>query len=558
MVPNGLFAVVSGVAALFVLLTLWFGILLSMRMMEPCSGSVGTGAILSAHVAADMTTCPAVARTALDASTSGSPHMHGAVGVPQLRLLGELRACSAAAELARPNPRHVSNVLFAQTPGTPTSPLTALAWSFGQFIDHDIVLTRVHGGTAGCPAMHISTAGDTHFSRRGPIVVSPSVLALDTVTGTYHTLAGVTNFIDASGVYGSGAGRAYHLRAFVGGELRVGHVGGDETLPNNTVGLENVGGDANPHMFLAGDIRSSEQAPLAAWHTLWLREHNYQARRLAATAGGTDECLFQAARAIVIGELQRAVFEDFVPALLGGEPLAAYAGYRPEVDPRVSLEFAVAAYRFGHSMVNDGIPRANPATGAALESLPLRRAFMRPDALLLDVGLDELFAGAATTRAERVDARVVDALRQHLFEDEGEPLDLVAINIERGRELNVSDFAVLRAHFATAGWPAFSLRIPSDGEKLTALYSTSIDAYVGLLAEAPARDSAVLGRTLEAMVREQFTRLRDGDPRYYRALTGDHATLAYVESASGRLHAIIRRTTRVAAALLPAANVFVA
>lgn len=511
------------------------------------------------HVATDMTTCPHLNRVALDASTSGVPHMLGAVGVPQLRLLSELHTCTGATTSTRPNPRHISNVLFTQPSDTPKSTLKGLTWSFGQYIDHEIVLTRVRSPTSACPAMNINTIGDPSFGTRGPIVVMPSVLTLDSATGTYHTIAGITNFIDGSAIYGSDAGRSYHLRAFAAGELRVGHLVPDspldETLPNNTFGIENVGGDENPHMFLAGDIRSSEQAPLSAWHTLWMREHNYQARRLAASLpGATDECLFQAARAIVVGELQRAVFDEFVPALLGSN-LTTYVNYQSHVDPRISVEFSGAAYRFGHSMVNDIISRANPTTGAELDSLPLRHAFKRPDALLREVGIDEFFAGAATTFAEQADARVVDALRQHLFEDEGAPLDLVAINIERGRELNLTDFATLRAHFATQSWPSFTTRVANDATLLTSLYGGGeLDLYLGLLVEAPARDDAVLGRTLEAVVRDQFTRLRDGDPQYYRALT-DGVVTAYVDSDEGTLRSIITRNTGVSASLL-SANVF--
>jgi hypothetical protein len=551
-----LVCVVVGIVGVTVLLV----VLLATENIRIASASSAAGAAATLAAAPpDLRTCAHVERASLDASTSGVLHMHGVVGVPQLRLFSALRSCTAASAApasAAPNARLVSNALFVQTPAPP-SPLASLTWSFGQLVDHDIVLTRTHAGTSACPAMHIATQGDPTFGARGPIVVAPSVLQFNAVSGEYATLAGITNFVDASAVYGSEAGRSYHLRAFAGGELRTGAEGA--TLPRNTVGLENVGGDANTAMFLAGDVRSSEQAPLAAWHTLWLREHNYQARRLAASsmAGASDECLYQAARTLVIAEFQRAVFDDFVPALLDGVPLPPYGGYRPNVDARIAVEFSAAAYRLGHSMVNDVIFRANASTGAALPSIGLRHTFKRPDALLVDIGIDEYFAGALRNRAEVVDARVVDALRQHLFEDEGAPLDLVAINIVRGRELNLSSFATVRAHFATSAWPApAATRDASDASRLGTVYGTRpIDLYVGLLTEAPARPNGVLGRTLEALVREQFTRLRDGDPRYYRAVN-DASVLAYVGSAAGSLRSILLRNTALAPALVPSTNVF--
>lgn len=511
--------------------------------------------MLRVHLATD---CPATARVAYDASTTGIDHMHGAVGTPHARLVATappLGTCRAAELGSRPNARRVSNALFAQERGADASPLSALAWSFGQLIDHTVALSRTRAASSACPALRISTDGDAHFGARGPIEMQPTAFEYNALARDHRVPAGISAFIDASSVYGSSAARAYHLRAFVGGELRVAHADrlhvGAETLPNNTASLENVGGATNTRMFLAGDVRSSEHALLAAWHTLWVREHNYQARRLRATLA-TDECVFQAARAVVAAEMQRATFDEFVPALLGA-PLAAYRGYNASVDPRVSLEFAGAAYRMGHSMVNERLERRRPSDGAPLEALELRRIFKHPDALLLN-GVDELVAGALGQRAEAIDARVVDALRQHLFEDEGHPLDLVAMNIERGRELALTPFAALRSyvaeHVATEMPAGVRWRYAADAAVIADVYASSdVDAYVGLLAEAPARPGAPMGATLEAIVRDQFTRLRDGDPRYYRAL-GDRTLARYVDSREGSLRAILERTTTIAPALL--------
>ena len=55
--------------------------------------------------------------------------------------------------------------------------------------------------------------------------------------------------------------------------------------------------------FLAGDIRANENPELASLQTLFVREHNRVAARIAEkNPAWTDEELYQAARNFVIGD----------------------------------------------------------------------------------------------------------------------------------------------------------------------------------------------------------------------------------------------------------------
>ena len=59
-------------------------------------------------------------------------------------------------------------------------------------------------------------------------------------------------------------------------------------------------------LFLAGDKRANEQSMLLALHVLFLRSHNWWARRfLALHPEWNDEQLFQAARKMNRAEIQK-------------------------------------------------------------------------------------------------------------------------------------------------------------------------------------------------------------------------------------------------------------
>jgi peroxidase len=103
----------------------------------------------------------------------------------------------------------------------------------------------------------------------------------------------------------------------------------------------------------AGDLRATEHDALFVLQVLFLRNHNRLARLLQHSAGASasDEELYQAARALNIAQYQHIVFNEFLPVYLGSGAPPPYAGYNPSVDPRITNEFAAAAFRLGHSLV---------------------------------------------------------------------------------------------------------------------------------------------------------------------------------------------------------------
>ena len=106
------------------------------------------------------------------------------------------------------------------------------------------------------------------------------------------------------------------------------------------------------------DDRNDENLLVAQLHLLFMRLHNQIVAALPPQFSGAKE-RFEAARAQVTETYQRIVLHDFLPTLLDPEIFAwlsaddganALALY-PSEQLAMPIEFAGAAFRFGHSMV---------------------------------------------------------------------------------------------------------------------------------------------------------------------------------------------------------------
>jgi hypothetical protein len=279
---------------------------------------------------------------------------------------------------------------------------------------------------------------------------------------------------------------------------------------------------------------------------VFLREHNLQAARLARRhPEWDDERLFQEARRWVIAETQSIVVNEFVPALLG-RPLPPYAGYRPGVNPGLGNVFATAAYRNGHSMVGPDIGIVDEhfvETG----SLPLQQVFFNPGVIPSVGGIDPFVRYFAIDVEQQNDTRIVDPLRNFLFGPPGAGgFDLGALNIQRGRDHGLGDYNTVRRDFGLRPVRSFAEITPDPvlAANLARLYRSvdEIDPWVGMLAEAHLPGSS-LGPTHLAVLRDQFTRLRDGDRFWYRNGGFDAQQLAEIEST--HLADILMRNTGV-------------
>jgi hypothetical protein len=109
---------------------------------------------------------------------------------------------------------------------------------------------------------------------------------------------------------------------------------------------------------LVGDPRNDVHVFMAQLHLLFAKLHNVLVDRLRDDGVGEAD-LFDAARRAATWHYQWIVLHDFLPRLVGPDLVARLLSegpqfFRPDGGPFVPLEFADAAYRYGHGQVRQG------------------------------------------------------------------------------------------------------------------------------------------------------------------------------------------------------------
>src|SRR5262245_6172544 len=313
------------------------------------------------------------------------------------------------------------------------------------------------------------------------------------ITAPREQINAVTSFLDLSQVYGSTAFLADALRTS-GGLLKSspgvnGIFGdGDDLLPYNNQtyfpGIHKNNDPNNPaafdiandahlvpddQLFMAGDVRVNETTELTSLHTLFLRNHNRLATQLAGMnpadfglASWTDDNLYQETRKLNIAMEQAITYNGYLPALLGPTAIAAYTGYNPNGtpggpgDPSISTEFSTIAFRFGHSLLNNTVPR-DANDGSSIGEIPLALSFFNPG-LLNPNGTPDPFGntpsdigavlkGNADNNAQANDVLAVSAIRNLLFGQGDQGEDLIARDLWRADDHGIGTYNQVRATF---------------------------------------------------------------------------------------------------------------
>jgi hypothetical protein len=225
------------------------------------------------------------------------------------------------------------------------SGIPALYTYFGQFIDHDITFDPM-------------TTLIQHTDFRTPA-------------------------LDLDNVYGRGPGDQPYMYDNGGPKFLLG-----DLLDNGAPDLSR--NKANPARALIGDPRNDENSIVSQFQALMLRFHN----RVVDDNSALD---FSSLQKIVRWHYQWVVVNDFLPRIISPSVLDALktAGkydqrklqfYHWKNDPFMPVEFSVAAYRLGHSMIRPGY-RLNDDDETLLPIFPIPATVQGAPAGGIKVGL---------------------------------------------------------------------------------------------------------------------------------------------------------------------------
>lgn len=210
---------------------------------------------------------------------------------------------------------------------------------FGQFVDHDITFDRTE------------------------LIPSGSVDPAEIENGR-------TPALELDSVYGRGPDLSPELYEADKIRLKIGTTTGrdifgqDMTVPlPNDLPRKPPSNDPDDRKAIIGDPRNDENLIVAQTHLAFLKFHNKVVEKLQA-AGTPAKNLFAEARKTVIQHYQSIVLHDFVARLVDPDVFSDVTGKgRKAFFPKqqtpgkhlcMPVEFSVAAYRLGHSLIRTG------------------------------------------------------------------------------------------------------------------------------------------------------------------------------------------------------------
>ncbi|KAI9333882.1 heme peroxidase [Obelidium mucronatum] len=442
----------------------------------------------------------------------------GSAGTPYLRLTPwEYGTNQTPNGQHLPNPRLISNVLFAQKPFLHnTDGISDFAPAWGVMLHLDItVASRNSSDPIPIPVPPNDPVFKIPGSPEDFIPVYRSdYIGVDLEKNLRIIPNAFTAFIDCSGLYGNSIEDMNHMRSFKGGKLKSVFLEKGEFPPVIQSGPLKGYFDFNiPNLNMMPQLMMP--------YLLFFREHNRRASELANRhPEWNDEQLFQRARRWVIAVVQKITVNNYVPAVTG-EQLEPYQGYNPNINPGIDLFFANVAFRYGHSAINQFITRIDESGSQVPEGhIIFHKAFYEKLAeQVLKYGMESILRGLATQKDQVIDTHFVSEVRNYLPLNPGHYFDLAAIGIQRARELGIPSYSKIRDHFNLTH-PYYWSDITADIEvqkALNELYGSvdDLDAYVGAFAEDKIDTHSIVSPIQRVSIRDQFTRLRDGDRFWY-------------------------------------------
>jgi hypothetical protein len=338
----------------------------------------------------------------------------------------------------------------------------------------------------------------------------------------------LTNFrsprFDLDCIYGRGPADDPFLydKTAAGEKLLIGHHDNEDDLPRNS-----------QDTALLGDPRNDENIFVSQLHLTMLKFHNKVVDLVAADPGlrRGSETTFEAAQRIVRWHYQWLVVHDFLRRVVGQQTLDAVldeSGRYPRVhrrfykwarDPFMPVEFSVAAYRFGHSMIR-GAYKLNTLVGPLptftpdpVGQNPLRHfggfRILPPFWTIEWARFFEVDGAGSDARQQSrlIDAKLADPLAALPPEIGGARPSLIERNLTRGARLLLPSGQDVAHHMAADVLDDSDLGLPGGGPAPLWYY---------LLKEAQIQANGHhLGQVGGRIVAEVFLGLLEKDPSSY-------------------------------------------
>jgi Animal haem peroxidase len=358
---------------------------------------------------------------------------------------------------------------------------TAAGWPlFGQFIAHDITADR-------SPLTQAADASEAVNFR------SPRA--------------------DLECLYGAGqVGSPFLYRRDDPARLLLGRNerGEENDVPRNAEGVA-----------LIGDPRNDVHIVVSQLHVAMIKLHN-RLVELARERGVAPRDVFETARRETVWHYQWVIVNDYLPRLVGADLVDSILQsgprfYRPNGTTRIPLEFADAAFRYGHSQVRDSFELNSGSP--AIRLFPDLIGF-RPVPSELAIEWSRLFdvpGAPPAQRAKLIDGRLARSLIELPAAITGE-IEVDAYQSLAGRDLE-------RGH--AYGLPSGEAVAEAMGEALlngdplglaAAGWTGETPLWLYFLAEcAHAGDGERLGPCGGRIVAEVLIGILDADPDSYRA-----------------------------------------
>ena len=405
------------------------------------------------------------------------------------------------------------------------SPVPAGFTYVGQFVDHDITLD-----VSSRLDLNVDTNAETINNMRSPS------LDLDSVYGDGPALHPFLYVFPSSGPpsairmqLGSNTNTGTGGPAGSGGTKSDMKIQVDFDVPR----IHNpTNAAASTMTAVIGDPRNDENLIVGQFHHAMLRFHNKVVDALLVANFSGD--IFVEARKIVTHHYQWAVVNDFLERICGKPAVdAALASVSaPPGSPfRMPVEFAVAAYRFGHSMIRDRYWVNFNFTNASLAEV---FEFIRPPRLpvfsswVVDFNafFETGFVVPVNNKARKIDSVLANGL-EALPGFSGMMAVLAQRNLRRGLALGLPSGQGVAKHFNIAPMTAADIQqgLPNDEVALLTsnggLLLKRTPLWYYLLREAAVlKGGDQLGPIGARIVAETFVRILKRDASSYLNVNG--------------------------------------